>query len=128
MSNKPIIAVAATAAVAVASYLVYTFLESRPEQSQSGDGDTATDLQEVLKLPLIDLSKFFNREKDAKGYYEECLKVADALHNYGVLIIKDPRVNEADNDRFIDMMEKYFESSDGEWCHNLQNPIGRIVY
>ena len=29
------------------------------------------------------------------------------------MIIRDPRVSEANNDRFLDMMERYFESSDG---------------
>ena len=31
----------------------------------------------------------------------------------GLVIIRDPRVSESNNDRFLDMMERYFESSDG---------------
>ena len=34
--------------------------------------------------------------------------MAEALSKYGCLVIKDPRVNQAQNDRFLDMMEKYF--------------------
>jgi len=31
----------------------------------------------------------------------------------GICVVKDPRVNEADNNRFLDMMERYFGLSDG---------------
>ena len=31
----------------------------------------------------------------------------------GICIVKDPRVKEKDNEIFLDMMEKYFELSDG---------------
>lgn len=36
--------------------------------------------------------------------------MAEALHKYGCLVIKDPRVNQPENDRFLDMMERYFDS------------------
>jgi len=39
-----------------------------------------------------------------------CSRVAESLHKNGILIIKDPRVNEKDNDDYIDMMEQYFMS------------------
>jgi isopenicillin N synthase-like dioxygenase len=67
----------------------------------------------LLNIPTIDFSKFFNKEKDPKSYEEECKKVAFCLHNYGIVIIKDPRVFEQDNETFINLMEQYFESSDG---------------
>lgn len=35
--------------------------------------------------------------------------MADCLHKYGILIVKDPRVDEKDNNDYIDLMEKYFE-------------------
>lgn len=31
----------------------------------------------------------------------------------GLVILRDPRVSEANNNVFLDMMERYFESSDG---------------
>ena len=31
----------------------------------------------------------------------------------GLVILRDPRVSEANNNTFLDMMERYFESSDG---------------
>lgn len=68
---------------------------------------------DTLNLPTIDFDVFFNRSKDPAAYAAECAKVADALHRYGVCIVKDPRVAEEDNNRFLDMMEGYFEISDG---------------
>lgn len=47
------------------------------------------------------------------AYQLECEKVAFCLHNYGIVILKDPRVFEKDNEIFLSMMEKYFEGSDG---------------
>lgn len=69
--------------------------------------------ERVLNLPLIDFNKFNNRDKDPDAYRRECLNVAEALHKYGVCVVKDPRVSEDDNNTFLDMMEKYFEGSDG---------------
>jgi len=34
--------------------------------------------------------------------------VAEELRNVGVLIIRDPRVSEKDNNTFLDLMEDYF--------------------
>lgn len=39
----------------------------------------------------------------------ECQKVAECFHNFGILLIRDPRVDMADNDQYIDLMEDYFE-------------------
>ena len=39
----------------------------------------------------------------------ECQKVAESLHKFGILIWKDPRVNEKDNEDYLDMVEQYFE-------------------
>jgi isopenicillin N synthase-like dioxygenase len=67
----------------------------------------------TLILPVIDFTVFNNRDKNPDAYKRECEKVADAFHRYGVVIVRDPRVSESDNHRFLNMMEKYFESSDG---------------
>eukprot|EP00499_Haloplacidia_sp_CaronLabIsolate_P009735 CAMPEP_0196781950 /NCGR_PEP_ID=MMETSP1104-20130614/10453_1 /TAXON_ID=33652 /ORGANISM="Cafeteria sp., Strain Caron Lab Isolate" /LENGTH=416 /DNA_ID=CAMNT_0042152181 /DNA_START=50 /DNA_END=1300 /DNA_ORIENTATION=- len=63
---------------------------------------------EVADLPVIDLAKFMGAE-ESDAAAEECKKVAEALHKYGCLIVRDPRVSMADNDRFVDNMEEYFE-------------------
>ena len=38
----------------------------------------------------------------------ECGRVSDSFHSTGVVIIRDPRVNENDNWKFIDMLEQYY--------------------
>ncbi len=38
-------------------------------------------------LPIIQLDKFLQKNAD---YMEECKKVVDCLHKYGILIVKDP--------------------------------------
>jgi len=67
-----------------------------------------------MSVPVIDLEAFFNKDSNPEAYKVECDKVANALHTYGLLVIKDPRVFQADNARFLDMMERYFELSDGK--------------
>lgn len=76
---------------------------------------STSDLQncEILKLPHIDIEKYFQKESHPDTYELECEKVANALHQYGILIIKDPRVNESHNNTFLDLMERYFTQSDG---------------
>jgi len=71
------------------------------------------ELIETLQLPSIELEIFFNKENNLELYQIECKKVAEAFHKYGVCIVKDPRVNESNNSTFLNMMEQYFEQSDG---------------
>lgn len=65
--------------------------------------------QHVLdEVPVIDVSKFLKRDEN---YEQECKKVADSLHQYGILIWRDPRVNEQDNEDYLDLMENYFSTT-----------------
>ena len=58
-------------------------------------------------IPVIDFQAFFEKRE---GQWElECKKVADSLHNFGVLVVRDPRVTFTKNDEYIDMIENYFE-------------------
>lgn len=41
------------------------------------------------------------------------MQAAESMHRYGVLLVWDPEVREKDNAAFIDMMERYYEQSDG---------------
>jgi len=61
-----------------------------------------------LALPIIDLSTFIdpNSEPDMS----EAKKLVESLREYGALAIKDPRVDEAKNVKFLNMMETYFEN------------------
>lgn len=58
-----------------------------------------------LKVPIVDIQPFLT---ETGNYTQDCKAVADALKTYGCLIIKDPRVNQQQNDTFLNMMEKYF--------------------
>jgi isopenicillin N synthase-like dioxygenase len=62
----------------------------------------------IASLPVIDLDKWINKGKH-KDWEQECALIAEQLSKYGVLVIKDPRVNAEHNDTFIDQMEKYYE-------------------
>ena len=62
---------------------------------------------------MIDFSKFNQKDEDAESYKTECDRVSAAFREYGLVIVRDPRVSEDDNNTFIDMMEKYFGLSDG---------------
>jgi len=78
-----------------------------------------------MDVPVVDLSVYFRYKKSQlessvltsgeiqKEYEAECKKVAVALHQYGLVVLNDPRVSEANNSEFLDMMERYFEGSDG---------------
>lgn len=41
---------------------------------------------------------------------EECKRAVEFMHKTGVMILKDPRVDEKDNEEFLDLMESYYES------------------
>ena len=60
-------------------------------------------------IPVIDVGAFVKSGDDA----EACEAVARALHACGCLVVKDPRVDATQNEAFLDLMEAYFEQSDG---------------
>jgi len=45
------------------------------------------------------------------GWETECEKVAHCLHKYGILVFRDPRAHEQDNEDYIDLMERYFKQA-----------------
>ena len=59
-----------------------------------------------IKIPIVDVSNFLT---ESGNYTKDCAAVADSLHKYGVVIIKDPRVNAEQNNKLIDLMEKFFQ-------------------
>ncbi|KAL3815052.1 hypothetical protein ACJIZ3_016320 [Penstemon smallii] len=72
-----------------------------------------------MEIPVIDLAPYLNfsskpdkeeeRELELKNL---CSEVSRTLRETGALLVKDPRCTAQDNDRFLDMMEKYFEMPD----------------
>eukprot|EP00762_Andalucia_godoyi_P006724 ANDGO_06205.mRNA.1 hypothetical protein DFA_10003 len=59
-------------------------------------------------FPVIDLEPFLNGE----ACPETCAQVAKLLHDTGILILRDPRVSESDNDTFLNLMERYYDQPD----------------
>lgn len=52
----------------------------------------------------------------------DCQRVADSFHHTGVLVIKDPRVNENDNWKFLDMLEQYFVRASSQFYTDVIVP------
>jgi len=102
-SSRYAITLLATSVAVAAGLWLYTGISKKMKKKQR-----------VLDLPVIDLETFFGKDKNPEGYKAECAKVAEAFHKYGVCIVKDPRVQEKHNNTFLDMMERYFEGSDGK--------------
>lgn len=68
-------------------------------------------------MPIIDMSLLLEHSREhpdcptqelPAAVRSECQKVADCLHNFGILLIKDPRVDFKANDDYVDLMEDYF--------------------
>ncbi|KAL5983287.1 hypothetical protein ACLOJK_017371 [Asimina triloba] len=71
-----------------------------------------------MDLPVIDLAPYL--EIRAVDHETQCLgldlqslcsEVSRTLRDTGALLVKDPRCSVEDNDRFLDMMELYFQKS-----------------
>ena len=57
------------------------------------------------KLPIIDLNALLqydgSDEASKAAYVAECEKVAEALHKFSILIVRDPRVSQDDNNKCV---------------------------
>ncbi|XP_060208739.1 uncharacterized protein LOC132636075 isoform X2 [Lycium barbarum] len=62
-----------------------------------------------MELPVIDLAPYLENSSLDSEIESVCLEVSRTLRETGALLVKDPRCTAEDNDRFIDMMEKYFQ-------------------
>lgn len=58
------------------------------------------------EIPIVDAEIYMNGEE---GWMQECEKVAYSFHKFGIVKFRDPRVNEHDNNTYIDMVENYFD-------------------
>ncbi|KAM6563138.1 hypothetical protein CsatB_023136 [Cannabis sativa] len=64
-----------------------------------------------MDLPVIDLSDYLSTTATSDAQLSElCGVVSRSLRETGALLVKDPRCSAQDNDLFIDMMERYFQS------------------
>jgi isopenicillin N synthase-like dioxygenase len=110
MSSNTSLLTLSTVAVASAA-IAYYFYQNHKNKKENGV--TTSSPSTTKSVPLVDLNTYFNRENDLPAYYRECQKAANALQEFGLVCVRDPRVSEADNDRFLSQMERYFEQSDG---------------
>lgn len=66
-----------------------------------------SNLLPLEEIPIIDAQIYMDK---AEGWEEECAKVAYSFHKWGIVKLKDPRVDEKANEDYIDMVERYFDS------------------
>ena len=70
-----------------------------------------------MDLPVVDLAPYLRTAAgDAAPAGEEelralCATVSASLRDTGALLVMDPRCSAADNDRFLDVVERYFARS-----------------
>lgn len=77
-------------------------------QTETNQTDILKRLADRLEEPpIIDFQAFFDKRE---GVWEhECQKVAASLSKFGILYVKDPRVDHSMNEDYINMVERYFE-------------------
>ncbi|GJQ09030.1 hypothetical protein GpartN1_g5334.t1 [Galdieria partita] len=62
-----------------------------------------------MELPVINLNGFLQEKENLSSSEQDCRKLANVLRQYGAAAIYDPRVEQQDNESFLNMMERYFE-------------------
>ena len=72
----------------------------------------STPFATVDGLPIVDVSAWLNRATAPTAAAEEAKRVAAALHEWGVVIVRDARATEQDNDNFLDLMERYYAQTE----------------
>ncbi|RKP09880.1 hypothetical protein THASP1DRAFT_28339 [Thamnocephalis sphaerospora] len=77
-------------------------------------------------LPVIDLSVYF-QDPTSDAAVAECRKAAEALREYGALVVRDPRVTEQDNQCFLDMVEDYFGQPEEQKLKDVRPELGYQV-
>jgi len=62
--------------------------------------------EQMSQFPVIDLANFLAKPDSSA---DDCKSIAHLLHQFGILIVRDPRVDPSLNGKFLDMMEQYYE-------------------
>jgi len=73
---------------------------------------------DLTDFPIIDLTDYLE-----KGDTKDGKEIATLLHKYGILIIKDPRVQQSNNDIFLNTMEQYYEKKDEEKVKDIRKDL-----
>jgi len=93
-------------------------LEVSTKNKGADEKDIKFSVSDLTEFPVTDLAPYLH-----KGDTSQCKEIARLLHKYGILIIKDPRVPQGDNEEFIDMMEKYYERSDEDKKQDIRKEL-----
>lgn len=67
-----------------------------------------------MELPIIDLDVYLKHDESSAEVQAECAKAAQALIQYGALVLHDSRVAAKDNEDFLDLLEDYFDQPEAE--------------
>lgn len=59
---------------------------------------------------IVDLEPYL--DGSVEGTRHACRRLVNILHKQSFVIVYDPRVSNVDNDRYLDMMERYFSQSE----------------
>lgn len=66
-----------------------------------------------MELTVIDLSSYLAMSGQCNSQITAlCDEVSRNLRDKGALLVKDPRCSVEDNDRIVNMIERYFSSAD----------------
>ena len=58
-------------------------------------------------MKIIDLTNYIKNNKISVSN-----DILEQFHKFGVIIVKDPRASEEDNDSFLDMLENYYQQDE----------------
>lgn len=77
---------------------------------------------------IIDLARFLSKDtSDEKEWKADCELIAKFLHEEGLLIVRDPRVKEEDNERFLNQMENYYERTEQQKDDDVRKDLSYQV-
>ena len=83
-----------------------------------------------IDLPVFDLMYYVGADKDQRSSAEcmaLCSALAECFKSNGALVIKDPRVDTTANERFINLMERYFSQGEEEKMRDVRPEIAYQV-
>lgn len=83
-----------------------------------------------MEVPAVETAAFLNWRKSGNTdslpaeIKELAAQVADIFRRTGILIVRDPRVSQEDNDRFLNLMEDYFNQPDEAKAADARPDLG----
>ena len=77
---------------------------------------------DVDTLEVVDVDAYL-RDPASAVAVAECEKAARSLRKYGLLVVRDSRATESENDVFLDMLEKYFEQPDDAIAADVRSEL-----